>query len=72
MGIGFRLLAHATTLDVFVYKLRKTRPPIVGSHELAGFQESRMSHSGVIMVLCDNGASEIVGGGNICTRDLGK
>ena len=64
-GIGFRLLAHATTLDVFAYKLHKTRPPIVGSHELVGFQESRMSCGGVIMVLCDNGASEIVGGGNI-------
>ena len=65
MGIGFRLLARAATLDVFVYKLCKTRPPIVGGHKLAGFQESRMSRGGVIVVLCDNGASEIVGGGNI-------
>ena len=65
MGIGFRLLACAATLDVFVYKLCKTQPPIVGSHKLAGFQESRMSRSGVIVVLCDNGALEIVGGGNI-------
>ena len=65
MGIGFRLLAHATTLDVFAYKLRKTRPSIVGSHKLAGFQESRVSRGGVIVVLCDNGASEIIGGGNI-------
>ena len=65
MGIGFCLLAHATALDVFVYKLCKTWPPIVGGHELAGFQESRMSRGGVIMVLCDNGASEIVGGGDI-------
>ena len=65
MGIGFRLLARAATLNVFAYKLRKTRPPIVGGHELAGFQESRMSRGGVIVVLCDNGASEIIGGGNI-------
>ena len=65
MGIGFRLLAHAATLDIFAYKLCKTRPPIVGGHELAGFQESRMSRSGVIVGLCNNGASEIVGGGNI-------
>ena len=65
MGIGFCLLARATALDIFAYKLCKTRPPIVGGHELAGFQESRMSRSGVIMVLCDNGVSEIVGGGNI-------
>ena len=65
MGIGFHLLARATTLNVFVYKLCKIQPPIVGGHELAGFQESRMSRGGVIVVLCDNGASEIVGGGNI-------
>ena len=72
MGIGFRLLAHATTLDVFAYKLRKTWPPIVGGHELAGVQESRMSCGGVIMVLCDNGASEIVGGGNIHATLVGE
>ena len=72
MGIGFHLLARAATLDIFAYKLCKTQPPIVGGHELVGFQESRMSRGGVIMVLCDNGASEIVGGGNIHTRDLGK
>ena len=65
MSIGFRLLARAATLDVFAYKLRKTWPPIVGSHELVGFQESRMSRGGVIVVLCNNGALEIVGGGNI-------
>ena len=65
MGIGFRLLARAATLNVFAYKLRKTWPPIVGGHELVGFQESRVSRGGVIVVLCDNGASEIVGGGNI-------
>ena len=65
MGIGFRLLARAATLGVFAYKLRKTRPPIVGGHELAGFQESRVSRGGVIVVLCDNGALEIIGGGNI-------
>ena len=65
MGIGFRLLAHAATLNVFAYKLHKAWPPIVGSHKLAGFQESRVSCGGVIVVLCDNGVSEIVGGGNI-------
>ena len=72
MGIGFCLLARATTLDVFAYKLYKTWPPIVGGHELAGVQESRMSCGGVIMVLCDNGASEIVGGGNIHATLIGE
>ena len=65
MGIGFRLLARAATFNVFAYKLRNTQPPIVGGHELAGFQEPGMSCGGVIMVLCDNGVLEIVGGGNI-------
>ena len=48
------------------------RPPIVGSHELVDFQESRMSRGGVIVVLCDNGASEIVGGGNIHATLVGE
>ena len=39
----------------------------MGGYELAGFQESRVSRGGVIVVLGDNGASEIVGGGNIHT-----
>ena len=72
MGIGFRLLAHAATLNIFAYKLRKTWPPIVGGHKLVGFQESRMPRSGVIMVLCDNGVSEIVGGGNIHATLVGE
>ena len=72
MGIGFCLLARATALDVFAYKLRKTWPPIVGGHELVGFQESRMPRGGVIVVLCDNGAAEIIGGGNIHTTLVGE
>ena len=72
MGIGFCLLAHATAFNVFAYKLCKTRPPIVGSHELAGFQEPGMSRGGVIVVLCDNGVSEIVGGGNIHATLVGE
>ena len=31
-----------------------------------------MSRSGVIVVLCDNGASEIVGGGNIHATLVGE
>ena len=72
MGIGFCLLACAAALDIFAYKLCKTRPPIVGSHELAGFQESRVSRGGVIVVLCNNGASEIIGGGNIHATLVGE
>ena len=39
----------------------------MGSYELAGFQESRVTCGGVVVVLRDNGASEIIGGGNIHT-----
>ena len=37
----------------------------MGSHKLAGFQESGVACSGVVVVLCDDGMSEIIGGGNI-------
>ena len=37
----------------------------MGSHELAGFQESRVACGGVVVVLHDDGTSEIIGGGNI-------
>ena len=44
----------------------------MGGHELAGFQESRMTRGGVIEVLCDNGAVEIIGGGNIHATLVGE
>ena len=37
----------------------------MGSHELAGFQESGVARGGVVMVLRDDGTLEIIGGGNI-------
>ena len=37
----------------------------MGSHELAGFQESGVTCNGVVVVLRDNGMSKIIGGGNI-------
>ena len=37
----------------------------MGSHELAGFQESGVARGGVVMVMRNNGTLEIIGGGNI-------
>ena len=37
----------------------------MGSHKLAGFQESGVTCGGVVVVLHDDGTSKIIGGGNI-------
>ena len=37
----------------------------MGSYELAGFQDSGVTCGGVVVVLRDDGALEIIGGGNI-------
>jgi hypothetical protein len=49
MGICFALLAEGTTFDVFAHELRKTRPLISGSDELAGFKIAWVAGRGVIM-----------------------
>ena len=72
MGIGFCLLARAASLDIFVHKLCKAWPPIVGGDELVGLQESWMPCHGMIVVLRDNGASEVIGGGNVHVTLVGK
>ena len=72
MGIGFRLLARAASLDIFAHKLCEAWPPIVGGDELAGLQESWMPCHGMIVVLRDDGASEVIGGGNIHVTLVGK
>jgi hypothetical protein len=54
VGICLALLAKGATFDVFANKVGKTRPPVFGGNELAGFKITWMAGRGVIMRTSDN------------------
>ena len=54
MHVGFGLLTISATFNIFSDELGKARPPIVGCHELAGFQVSQVASRGVVMAAEDN------------------
>jgi hypothetical protein len=58
VGVCLALLAKGTTFDIFTNEVGKTRPPVFGSNELAGFKITRMAGRGVIMRTSDNVAAK--------------
>ena len=59
MHVCFVLLANSTARNVLADKGGKTRPPKLRCDELAGFKNSRVSGSGVVMVMRDNRTAEV-------------
>ena len=72
MCVRLVLLACGTAFDIFAYKLRETRPPKFSSHELAGFEITRMTGGFMVVAACEDGATEGILWGNIDTTFVGQ
>ena len=58
MGIDLVLLANSTSLNILSNKGRQAWPPELGGYQLACFQDSRVSGSGVVVMFCHGSAAK--------------
>jgi hypothetical protein len=58
VGICLALLVKGTTFDVFANEVGKTRPPVFGGNELAGFKITWMAGKRVIIRTSDDVAAK--------------
>ena len=57
--IDFVLLTRGTTLNVAPHKGSKAGPPELRGDELTGFEDARVTHCGMIMMVGNNGIMKI-------------
>ena len=67
MGICLVLLASCTARNILADKGGKSWPPKLGCDELAGFENTGVTCSGMVMVSRDNGTVEVRISGDVDT-----
>ena len=70
--VEFVLLENRTSLNIFVYKRCKARPPEFGGDELADFKVTWMASSLMIMAMNKDGPLKRGVGGNVNTFFVGE
>ena len=72
MCVGFVLLANCATLNIFLHKGCKTRPPEFRGNQLTGFQVAWMTSCFMVMATGEDGLSEGGVGGDINMALVGE